>query len=200
MSVINLTYPSGSTPLDPDELNGLIPDYITTQGELNTLEKENIKEAIIWSTRRKHKDLLEINFAYSLHKRMFGDVWKWAGTQRHSNKSIGIDWPQISVQLRQLLDDTKYWIENQTYPWQELAARFHHRLVQIHIFPNGNGRHARLMTELIMQNHDQSPPTWGAHSLKDNLDVESEIRNEYIRSLKKADHRKLSCLIKFMFS
>jgi len=117
----------------------LIPDYITTQGELNALEKENIIKAVKWAMGKKHRNCLEIDFVFNLHKRMFKDVWRWAGTQRKSDKSIGIDWRQVSVQLKMLLDHTKFWIENNTYEWKELATRFHHKLVQIHIFPNGNG-------------------------------------------------------------
>ena len=200
MSKIKFKYPKGSTPLDPNEINGLIPDYITTQEELNSLEKGNISKAIKWSEGKKHKNLFEMDFIFNLHKRMFSEVWTWAGTQRTSDKSIGIHWQQVTVQLRNLFDDTKYWIEHGTYPWKEIAARFHHRFVLIHAFPNGNGRHARLMTELLMQNYDQPSPTWGIHKPNDNLDVESKIRDEYIDSLKKADQKDCSKLINFMFS
>lgn len=199
MERIELLYPKGSTPLDPDEMNGLIPDYITTQGELNSLEKENIKNAIKWAEGKKFKNFLEEDFVYKLHKRMLSDVWRWAGTQRKSDKSIGIDWQQISVQLRLLLDNTKYWIENETYEWEELAARFHHKLVQIHIFPNGNGRHARLMTEILLQSYDQSAPTWGMHSTDDSLDVEGEIREKYISGLQESDRKNFIPLIDFIF-
>lgn len=200
MSKFEIQYPKGSTPLDPNEINGLIPDYITTQGELNSLEKDNISKAIKWSEGRNHKHLLESNFVFNLHKRMLSDVWKWAGTQRTSDKSIGIDWRHIPTQMKLLLDDTKYWIENETYPWKELAARFHHRLVQIHAFPNGNGRHARLMTEILLQQYDQPSPTWGIHKPEDTIDVEGKIRDEYISSLQEADNKQFDRLIKFMFS
>ncbi len=197
---MDFKYPHGATPLDPNELSGLIPDYITTQRELNFLEKENIKKAIKWSEGKKHKNLLEVDFVFNLHKKMFNDVWKWAGIQRTSDKSIGIHWEQITVQMRNLLDDTKYWIQNNIYPWKEIAARFHHRLVQIHPFPNGNGRHARLMTELLLQNYDQSVPTWGIQNPEDTLDVEDIIRDEYINSLQEADKKKFNRLIQFMFT
>ncbi len=200
MTKIDFKYPKGSTPLDPNEVNGLIPDYITTQGELNSLEKDNISKAIKWSDGKNHKNLLEINFVFNLHKRMLSDVWKWAGHQRQSDKSIGIDWRHIPTQLKQLLDDTKYWIENDTYPWKEMAVRFHHRLVQIHAFPNGNGRHARLMTEILLQQHDSPMLSWGIHKPEDTIDVEGTIRDEYISSLQEADNRKFDRLIRFMFS
>lgn len=200
MSQIEIQYPKGATPLDPNEINGLIPDYITTQGELNALEKDNISKAIKWSEGRNHKNLLEPNFIFNLHKRMLCDVWTWAGIQRTSDKSIGIYWAQIPTQMKLLSDDTKYWIENDTYPWKEIAARFHHRLVQIHAFRNGNGRHARLMTEILLQQYDQPTPTWGIHMPENTIDVESKIRDEYISSLQKADNKCFDRLIKFMFS
>lgn len=200
MSKIEFKYPKGATPLDINEINGLIPDYITTQGELNTIEKENIVKAIKWSTGRNHKEILEVDFVFNLHKKMFSDVWKWAGQQRTTDKSIGIDWQQIPMQLKQLLDNTKYWINSTTYPWREIAARFHHRLVEIHAFPNGNGRHARLMTEILLQQHAQPLPNWGLHKSNDTIDVEGKIRDEYIISLKEADNKKYVRLINFMFN
>ncbi|MCB0343006.1 MAG: mobile mystery protein B [Pseudobdellovibrionaceae bacterium] len=200
MSKFEVQYPKGSTPLDPNEIIGLIPDYITTQGELNSLEKENISKAIKWSEGRNHKNLLESSFIFNLHKRMLSDVWRWAGIQRTSDKSIGVDWRHIPSQMKLLLDDTKYWIENDTYLWKEIAARFHHRLLQIQAFPNGNGRHARLMTEILLQQYDQPTPTWGIHKPEDTIDVEGTIRDEYIRSLQEADNKFFNRLIKFMFS
>ncbi len=200
MNKFEIQYPKGSTPLDPNEIDGLIPDYITTQGELNSLEKDNISKAIKWAEGRTHKNLLESNFIFNLHKRMLSDVWRWAGTQRTSDKSIGIDWRHILTQMKLLLDDTKYWIANDTYPWKEIAARFHHRLVQIHAFPNGNGRHARLMTEIILQQYNQPAPNWGIHKPTDTIDVEGKIRDEYIGSLQEADSKQFGRLIKFMFS
>jgi len=200
MSKILFNYPRGSTPLDPNEINGLIPDYITTQQELNSLEKANISKAIKWSEGKNHKNLLETNFVFQLHKKMFNDVWNWAGKQRTSDKSIGINWRNIPTQMKLLMDDTKYWIENATYPWKEIAARFHHRLVQIHAFPNGNGRHARLMVEILLQQYHQPASTWGIHKPEDSINVEGKIRDEYISSLQEADKKNYDRLIKFMFS
>jgi Fic-DOC domain mobile mystery protein B len=199
MSKLEIQYSKGATPLDQNEINGLIPDYITTLGELNTLEKDNISKAIKWSESKNHKNLLEYNFVFNLHKRMLGDVWKWAGSQRTTDKSIGINWQSIPSQMKLLLDDTQYWIENNTYSWKELAAKFHHRLVLIHAFPNGNGRHARLMTEILLQQYDQLAPAWGIHKPEDSLDVEGKVRDEYINSLKEADNKKFDRLINFMF-
>src|ERR1700679_2992821 len=102
MKKLNIEYPPGATPLDPNEIDGLIPSFITTQGELNLLERENILEATAWALNRKHEDILTVSFAYSLHKKMFNRVWKWAGQQRHSNKNIGVMKEQIATQLGQL--------------------------------------------------------------------------------------------------
>ena len=117
MSPFSFDYPPGATPLDPNEVDGLIPDYITTQGELNALERENILEASSWAHDRRHADILNATFALDLHRRMFSRVWKWAGTQRKSDKNIGVSWNDISTELAKLLGDVKYWIENKTYSW-----------------------------------------------------------------------------------
>lgn len=199
MKEIDFKYPKGSTPLDKNEINGLIPDYITTQEELNVLEKENIKSAVTWYTGKKHKDCLEIDFVFNLHQKMFGQVWEWAGTQRSSDKSIGIDWRQIIIQLKQLLENTKLWIKEETYSSKELAARFHHKLVQIHPFPNGNGRLARLMTDILMFNNSGLLPNWSLNKSNDTIDVEGKLRDEYINALREADNGKFEKLTNFMY-
>jgi len=194
-------YPSGATPLDPNETEGLIPDYISTQGELNRLEQENILEARAQIIGGRHKDLMTDTFVRDLHKRMFKNVWRWAGTYRKSDNSIGVAWTQVPVQLVKLLQDTEFWIKNGTYPWPELGVRFHHRLVLVHPFPNGNGRHARLMTDILLEAHGQSIFTWGASlAQKDGLDTVGEARMEYITALKEADERKYARLIQFVQS
>ena len=180
-------YPYGSTPLDPYEIKYLIPDYITTQKELNLLEHNNITEAIEWAYHKKHSDILNITFNNSLHKRMFYQVWKWAGTQRKTNKNIGVDFSQIPMKLKNLFENTKYWIKNKTYEWDELAVRFHHKLVLIHTFPNGNGRHARLMTDILLKTNDQEPFTWGESFNHSSIDIESKVRKLYLTALRKAD-------------
>jgi Fic-DOC domain mobile mystery protein B len=133
------------TPLSADERAGLIPSYITLRGELNDAEQTNIAEAEEWAFQRQ-RDVLDEKFLNDLHRRMFGRVWNWAGEYRRSGKSVGIDAYRIPHDLRQLIGDTRYWIENATYGPDEIAARFHHRLVSIHPYPNGNGRHSRLAT------------------------------------------------------
>ena len=198
MKAFEIKYSTGATLLNDEERDGLIPDYITTHGELNELEQKNIQDAIIWLQNKRATKVLDQGFVYELHKKMFNDVWRWAGKIRTSGKNIGIDWHQISTQLKLLIDDTNFWIENRTYPWDEIGVRFHHRLVQIHIFPNGNGRHARLMTELLLESNGQKPFTWGMGSNPSLF--ENERRKEYISALKTADHGSFKLLIKFVRS
>ncbi len=198
MSKPDVEYPPGATPLDPSEIAGLIPNYITTQRELNLLERENILEATKWAIGRKHKDILNPSFAYKLHKKMFGRVWKWAGQQRRSNKNIGVMKEQIPTQLAQLFGDTNYWIEHNTFPWDEIGARFHHRLVWIHVFPNGNGRHARLMTDILLESFGQVPFSWGQKNSAAPLDGEGALRAKYVNALKSADGNGFEPLIEFV--
>ena len=195
-----IAYPPGATPLDPNEIEGLIPDFVSTHGELNTLENENILEATTWAFGRKNRDVLEVSFVYALHKRMLGRVWQWAGTPRRSDKNIGVAWSQIPTRLAQLLADTKYWLENKTYPWDELGARFHHRLVSIHVFPNGNGLHARLITDILLTSHGQEIFTWGRRASPTTLDVEGTLRKDYIAALEEADAKQFQRLIRFVRS
>ena len=185
----------GATPLDPNEAMGLIPNYISTQGELNILEQENILQARTWLGSNQ-KEILSDTFFRELHRKMFGEVWKWAGKYRLSGKSIGIHWPQVPVEVTKLLSDVSYWISNGTYDWDELGARFHHRAVSIHAFPNGNGRHARLMTDLVMMNHGKKLFSWGAG----DLEYSGLVRSNYISALKEADERRYTRLIHFIRS
>ena len=193
---MKLAHPPGATPLDPDEMQGLVPSSIGTQGELNAFEQANIAEAESWALARKRPAFLDESFIRGLHRRMFRQVWRWAGTYRRSNKNIGEPWPRIPVRVQTLCQDVRYWIENGTYGWDELGARFHHRLVVIHPFPNGNGRHARLMTDVLMLNNDQPPFTWGGRALT----RPGQARAEYIAALRAADARDLAALIAFVRS
>ena len=187
----------GATPLNPDELEGLIPNYISTQEELNNLERKNILEAEKWLSKKKTISL-NISFLLTAHKKMFENVWTWAGKTRTSDKSIGIFWQKVTEELSKLLDDTQHWIDESVYSWDELAIRFHHRLVSIHPFPNGNGRHARLMTDLLLASNNQEAFSWGEKSINATIDVQGVIRDEYIASLKEADDTKnFSRLLKF---
>jgi Fic-DOC domain mobile mystery protein B len=190
--VMHIDYPPGATPLDADELASLVPGHITTQGELNEWEQANIVQGDQWA-RKQRKEILNDAFVRQLHKQMFGETWRWAGEFRKSNKNIGIDWPKISVELRKLLDDVHYQIEHASCPPDEIAVRFHHRLVAIHPFPNGNGRHARLIADLLVERLRQPRFTWGSRSLFDA----GETRQAYIAALQAADARDYAPLLDF---
>jgi Fic-DOC domain mobile mystery protein B len=189
---MHIDYHPGATLLDADELASLVPGHITTQGELNEWEQANIVQGDQWA-RKQRKEILDDAFVRQLHKQMFGETWRWAGEFRKSNKNIGIDWPKISVELRKLLDDVHYQIEHASCPPDEIAVRFHHRLVAIHPFPNGNGRHARLMADLLVERLDQPRFTWGSRSLVDA----GETRQVYIAALQAADAREYAPLLAF---
>lgn len=189
-----------ATPLDPNELDGLLPDYLTTQLELNRLERDNILEAVNWAQGRKHSDILNVTFVFDLHKRMLGRVWKWAGQPRKSDKNIGVPKEQINEELAVLLGNTTYWVENNTYTWDEIATRFHHRLVAIHAFVNGNGRHARLMTDVLLIHVDQEPFSWGRKTLQGDLEAEGAVRKAYIAALQEADRHEYAKLLRFVRS
>lgn len=193
----NIQYPAGGTPLDPDELDGLKIKHISTREELNRFEQDNINEALQWLDNRRKGDILTEKFIKTLHQRMFGKVWRWAGSFRRSGKNLGVDWSQIPVSLHTLLQDVHYWIEHKTYPADEIAVRFHHQLVWIHLFPNGNGRHARLMTDVFLKDVlKQGPFTWYIK----NIDVEDKARDMYLNALRQADNHDYSMLLKFVRS
>jgi len=164
--MIEFNYPEGATPLDPNEIEGLLLTHITTRAELDRWEQDNINEALAWLEQRQPKDVLNEHFMRQLHKRMLDNVWKWAGDLRKTEKNLGVPWYRISIEIKQLCDDTQFWIEHKTFTEDEIAARFHHRLVSIHLFANGNGRHARLMADILLENVLNKPPfTWGRANL-----------------------------------
>jgi Fic-DOC domain mobile mystery protein B len=147
--VMRFSYAAGATPIDPDEAAGLLPTHIATQAELDAWEEANIVRGERWALRRKTA-ILDEGFVRALHSKMFDQTWQWAGKFRSSNKNIGVDSHQIAVRLRDLLDNTAYQIDKKVLTADEQAIRFHHQLVWIHAFPNGNGRHARLMADLLI--------------------------------------------------
>lgn len=193
---LKIEYIDGQTPLNDEEKNGLRIPSITTREELDEFEQLNIEKAIQWTFGKKIKteQLFSEKFIKNLHKRMYGDVWKWAGTFRNSEKNIGIKSYLIAIELKQLLDDAIFWKENNTYNSEELAIRFKHRLVSIHCFANGNGRHSRLMADLIMEKLYRSKFfSWGST----NLVKATEIRSNYIQAVRKADNNDIEPLIAF---
>ena len=191
---MKLNHDEGTTPIDPDETDGLLLTHITTRGELNRWEQDNIAEAMAWLDQAKPKEILNERFIRKLHKRMFGYVWKWAGQFRKSDKNIGVPWYEVSTELKKLCDDAKVWIESRRDPPDEMAVRFHHRLVSIHPFPNGNGRHARLMADLFLENVLHCPRfTWGGQ----DLSADDEVRHRYIEALRAADKLDYQPLLEF---
>jgi len=188
--------PGGATPLDEDEKEGLRFAHITTRGELDQLEQANIVEGMQWLKKQRNAEILSEGFVRNLHKRLFGQVWKWAGTFRKTEKNIGVDPIQIAIQLRQLLDDARFWIEHETYPPMELAVRFHHKLVLIHLFPNGNGRHARIMADAILTKLMDAPAIDWAGGYK--LENMNERRDQYIAALSAADKHDFTKLFEFV--
>lgn len=185
-----------STPLEDEELDGISIPGITHRNQLNEHEQQNIEEAHQWLIGRQFKahDIPKESFIQRMHKRMFGRVWKWAGKFRITNKNLGVEWTTIPIELRKLLDDVKYWIEHETFGPEEIAIRFKHRLVSIHCFSNGNGRHSRLMADIIMEKIYGRPVfTWG---LK-NLVTDGNPRKTYIVALRAADKGNYGPLLQF---
>ncbi len=189
-------YQDSQTPLDEEEKEGLRIGLITTRGELDEYEQQNIEIAIQWILGRSFKPdaLFTETFIRNIHKRMYGEVWSWAGDFRKTNKNMGVEFWQIPVQLKQLLDDARYWFENNTYTPDEMALRFKHLLVSIHCFSNGNGRHSRLMADIIIEKLYKQPVfSWGAA----NLTKTSDARKEYLTALKAADKGDYTLLLAF---
>ena len=184
-----------ATPLTHEEREGLIPSYITLRHELNEAEQANILQAEGWAFARK-REVLDEKFLKTLHKRMFGHVWRWAGEFRLTERNIGVAPHRIGIDLRNLLDDGRYWIAHATYPSDEIAARFHHRLVLVHPFPNGNGRHARMATDLLLTALGRPRFSWGRANLIDA----SETRHAYVAVLRAADGRDIGPLLEFVRS
>lgn len=175
-------YPEGATPLESEEALGLIPQHITTHEQLNAWEQKNILEGEMWA--RKKRDIISVDFIKKLHEQMFNQTWKWAGKFRQSGKNIGVDWHMISVELQKLCDDVSYQLKYHSFSDDEIAVRFHHRLVWIHSFPSGNGRHARLMADLLIMQHKHPRFSWG---MSHDLYKASTTRNKYIEALRLAD-------------
>lgn len=191
--------PPGSTPLDPDDAAGLKPGWVATRADLDEVEQANILAARHRPRWRKPKTgyLLTDEAVRRLHQDMFGNVWAWAGTYRRYEASIGIDPHQISVAVRDLVLDAAYWFDgDQPMPPDEAGWRFHHRLVQIHPFPNGNGRHSRLITDLLLRSKDAQQFTWG----RADLNVAGEVRKAYLAALRAADGHDYGPLSEFVRS
>jgi Fic-DOC domain mobile mystery protein B len=194
---MEFTYAYGATPLDPNELYGIIPSHLTLQSQLNEWEQANIIDAELWLGKQKLHEpqkILSPTFILRLHKRMFDRTWRWAGQFRKSNKNIGIEWAEISSHLQLLLDDVSFQIHNASYKVDEIVTRFHHRLVSIHPFSNGNGRHARLASDALLLSLKSPRFSWGKNSLLEN----NQTRKNYIHALRTADKGDYNLLLKFV--
>jgi Fic-DOC domain mobile mystery protein B len=193
---VNIVYPPGATPLDPNEMEGLIPN-IALQSELNAWEEDNIVKARRWALSPRNRKLkagiLSTENLRLLHHKMFDDVWRWAGQFRRSEKNLGVSWSQISVTLHTLCEDVKAQLQYQSYTLDECAIRFHHRLVQIHPFPNGNGRHARLACDLLLLQIGAKEFSWGQMRVTES----GALRDMYITALRAADKGDIEELLRF---
>lgn len=193
---LEIEYQEGQTPLDEEEKAGLRIDTITTREELDEFEQLNIQKAVEWTLKNRWpaKKIFTEDFMLELHAKMYGDVWTWAGNFRKSNKNIGVPYYKVATDLRLLLDDALYWHEKETYPPEEIAIRFKHRIVAIHCFPNGNGRHSRLIADIVIANLYKSEVfSWGSSALV----KADDMRTNYISALRKADRGTINDLIKF---
>jgi Fic-DOC domain mobile mystery protein B len=191
-----ISYPPGATPIDPNEMRGLKHPHITARGQLDQFEGANILVAERWAFGSTHRpdEILSAEFVRRLHTRMFDHVWKWAGEYRRTEKNLGVMPWRIPVDLYQLCDHVKAQVGYESYPPDELAARFHHRLVSIHPCPNGNGRHSRLMADPLVRSLGQERFSWG----KQSLTHATEARREYIAALQAADARSYTALLQFV--
>jgi Fic-DOC domain mobile mystery protein B len=186
----------GATPLTPEEERDLVIG-VANRAELNAFERENIMEARRWALSKRilaRKDLLSEDFLRELHKRMFRRVWRWAGKYRASERNLGVPVHQLQQALRVLIDDARYWLVEETYSKEEAAVRFHHRLVVIHPWPNGNGRHARMVADILIHAHGGKALTWG---INDNLTAAGTTRQLYLDALKAADSGNFHPLLSF---
>jgi Fic-DOC domain mobile mystery protein B len=194
-------YIDGQTPLDEDEREGLLIPTISTRSDLDEFEQQNIERAMEWTMGNffSREQIFTEIFVRNLHRRMYGEVWKWAGEFRRTEKSIGIDPTQIGQSLKQLNDNCLFWIDNKVYADDEIAIRYKHELVKIHCFANGNGRHSRLMADIII-NHIFGKPvfTWGRSiPIAIGTKNKSESRNIYLQSLRQADDNNILPLLLF---
>jgi Fic-DOC domain mobile mystery protein B len=189
-----VTSGEGNTPLSPEELADLIPSLATKQ-ELNEWERENILLAREWAIgdRTSLKNIASDEFVRKLHGKMFDQTWKWAGQYRRTEKNIGMPVHEIREKLAASFGDVRYWIEKRTFSADEIAVRFHHRLAFIHPFVNGNGRHARLMADVLVMKLGRPAFTWGSSDLV----KPGEARARYLEAIRAADGGDIPPLLEF---
>jgi Fic-DOC domain mobile mystery protein B len=195
---INNDLPEGATKLSPEDLKGLKPDYISTRAQLNEFEKQNIMDALVLLKRKNYSysEILTVGFCVKLHSMMFNKTWDWKGTFRTYEVNIGNTPPeQITMRIKNALDNTIYWIENKTYPVDEICIRLHHAIVWIHPFPNGNGRHSRIICDELRRSLGYASFTWG--NSRGNQEWVNQMRSNYINALRSADRKDFAPLLLF---
>lgn len=193
---MDFVHAAGATPLDADEVQALIPTHIDTMGPLNEWEQINILQAEGWLFNRKRSDILTEAFVRRLHREMFGETWEWAGKYRTTQKNIGVPAHAIVSSVKATVDNVRYWIDHETYTLSEAAVRLHHRMVAIHPFPNGNGRHTRMLADALLHTYDVPRLTWGRTSPH----RDGETRAAYLQALREADKGSFAPLIAFASS
>ncbi|MFI5035413.1 MAG: mobile mystery protein B [Acidimicrobiales bacterium] len=182
----------GHTKLSEEDRKGLKPAYIATRGELYEAEQRNIASALLKASPGVPQ-LLDDSYLRRLHKSMFEDVWAWAGTYRRRETNLGIDPLEIAVSVKNLLEDTRVWVDESVFEADELAIQFHHRLVLIHPFPNGNGRHGRIAADFLIAAIGSAKFSWGSGL---GLDTQA-LREAYLRALRLADQGEIAELVTF---
>ncbi len=173
----------GETPID--DISGLKVKGVTTRSELNKIEAENIRKAVVKylaTTPNRRTARFDLLWVFQLHREMFGDVWAWAGTIRTTVTNIGVAPNQIEVGLAALLDDLAFW-EQQGEDELKQAVMLHHRAVHIHPFQNGNGRWARLLANIWLRVLGDQLTEWP----EETIGAESVIRDDYLAAIKAAD-------------
>ena len=177
----------GQTPLPPELQKGLISKNVQTIGELDEYEEQNIAEGMVW-LEDSNANSLNYSFWLRLHKKLFGNVWNWAGEIRsHDLGNADFLYPEkVRPALMQLIGDAEYWFKNDTYPKKETIARIHEKLLTIHPFANGNGRWSRILTEYICKQNKIDIPKWNLKSKDDP----QKRRKEYIEAVELARHKR----------
>jgi Fic-DOC domain mobile mystery protein B len=185
--------PSGATPFDVD---GLRLTHLRTREAIYDAEAENILLAYQKYLRRRlspNRAWFTEGFVRQVHRDMLGAVWEWGGRYRETELTIGVPAHQIREEIAKLCDDRLFWDKDKNMPIIERAARLHARLAWIHPFRNGNGRHARLITDIFLYSHRHALPEW-PHS---ELIQEGTPREEYLVAMKQADRGNFESLITF---
>jgi len=189
-----------STPIEPDDHQFLVPEmkHLITWADVDAEEASNIAKGRAWLIAQHFTldDLFDTLTLRTIHQRMFGKVWTWAGSVRRRETSIGIDPSQIQTQFEQLVQNFRWRAANadeigfSEEERRELGIRFHTEMVAIHAFVNGNGRHARLVANLVdsaMGLGSLADPLypWGARSGLPS----AESRKLYLDAIKLAGSR-----------